>query len=51
MLVDFLDVDRRILNWYFEREEASDFLRYYGRDDQDLSPLDSPDSNDISASA
>ena len=51
MLVDFLDVDRRILNWYFGKEEASDFLRYYGRDDQDLSPLDSPGSSDISASA
>lgn len=33
MLVDFLDVERRTLDWYFGKEEASQFLQYYGRND------------------
>ena len=53
MLVDFLDVDRRILNWYFGKEDAGEFLRYYGRDDdeQDSPQSDETDRDDVSATA
>ena len=55
MLVDFLDVDRRILNWYFGKDEAAEFLRSYGRDTEEAPPPDdSPDSGhsrDVSATA
>ncbi len=49
MLVDFLDVDRRILNWYFGKEDAGVFLRHYGRDDEETSEM--PPSDEISATA
>ncbi|MBG83541.1 MAG: glycerol acyltransferase [Phycisphaerae bacterium] len=42
MLVDFLDVERRILDWYFGKEEASRFLQYYGRDDDYTPPPEQP---------
>ena len=45
MLVDFLDVDRRILDWYFGKEEAGRFLQYYGRDDDHTPPEQPPDSS------
>lgn len=54
MLVDFLDVDRRILDWYFGKEEAGRFLQYYGRDDDHTPPEQPPEqppdsSADLSA--
>ena len=54
MLVDFLDVDRRMLNWYFGKEEAAEFLQYYGRDlpeDPEPSTPEQTDTPDISSSA
>ena len=45
MLVDFLDVDRRTLDWYFGKKEASSFLQYYGRGDDHTPPEQPPDSS------
>ena len=52
MLVDFLDVDRRIQNWYFGKDEAAAFLRHHGREEMEPSPPPSdPGNEDLTASA
>ncbi|MCH2152574.1 MAG: lysophospholipid acyltransferase family protein [Phycisphaerales bacterium] len=52
MLVDFLDVDRRIQNWYFGKDEAAAFRRHHGLEDDEVSPDSSErDADDLTASA